>query len=53
MKYIILLTAFLFCSCSTPVQFGLHTKGIKAGYSAKGGLSIDIDPSIFVEQSGK
>ena len=54
MKYLLLpLSIFAFASCSVPVSFGLETDVIKTRYSAKGGLVIDIDPSIFVEQSEK
>ena len=48
----VLIVALLFTSCANlPVSFGLETNGVNASYSAKGGLVIDIDPSLLVDQS--
>jgi hypothetical protein len=55
MKKIIIVTLFmLLASCADlPVSWGVQSKGVNASYSAKGGLVIDINPTIFVEDSGK
>ena len=48
----ICIIASLFASCANlPVEFGLQTNGVNASYSAKGGLVIDIDPNLLVDQS--
>ncbi len=54
MKYLIAsISLIALASCSVPVQFGFETNGVKTSYSSKGGLIIDIEPAVFIDQSNK
>ncbi len=55
MKNLLLLIPFMaLASCADlPVSWGVEANGVNASYSPKGGLVIDVKPTIIIDDSGK